>query len=291
MVFYKKWEDVPLARVIDPDPVDWAAEGLHYWEHIPYSSQSPRQIMDIWAPEGASNLPAVIWIHGGGWNDENLTEKYRPERQLANLSKLGFVCVSIEYRLAKHAPFPAQIEDCKCAVRFLRAHASQYGINPDKIGAWGESAGGHLTALLAVTSGVPEFEGTGGWQEYSSEIQAAVPWYAPYDMIKSGLTREEENTLFQLLFNGSFEERRDLIWSASPIKYAGGKIPPMLCMHGDMDRLVPTWQTLDFYRAARDRGNPVEMVIVPGQGHGFFDGDIYYDAINLFFRRTLKDEY
>ena len=287
MTFYKNIEDVPMARVIDPVNVDWEKKGLEYREHVMYGSQSPRQHMDILAPKGAKGLPAVIWIHGGGWNDENLTEKYRPEPELARLAKLGFVCASIEYRLAKHAPFPAQIEDCKCAVRFLRANAEQFGIDPNKIGAWGESAGGHLTALLAATAGVREFEGEGGWNDQSSEIQAAVPWYAPYDMVKSIGAGE----LCSLLYGGDPDEKKDLIWASSPMKYAGGKLPPMLCMHGDMDRLVPTWQTLDFYRAARDHGNPVELVIVPGQGHGFFDGDIYYEAIELFFRRTLREEY
>lgn len=291
MVFYRNIEDVPVARVIEPERVDWEKEGLRFWEHVPYSDQSPRQYMDIWAPEGAKDLPAVIWIHGGGWNDENLTEKYRPEPEMAKLSKLGFVCASIEYRLARHAPFPAQIQDCKCAVRFLRANAEKYGIDPGKIGAWGESAGGHLTALLAVTGNVPELEGDGGWSEQSSAIQAAVPWYAPYDMIKSALVSGGDSELYGLLFGGTVEEKRDLIWTASPIKYAGAQIPPMLLMHGDMDRLVPTWQTLDFYRAARDRGNPVEMLIVPGQGHGFFDGDIFYEAIEQFFCRTLRDEF
>ena len=131
MLFYKKIEEVPIARVIEPERVDWDKEGLKYWEHVPYSSQSPRQYMDIWAPEGAKDLPVISWIHGGGWNDEKLTEKYRPEPEMARLSKLGFVCASIEYRLAKHAPFPAQIEDCKCAVRFLRANAEKFGIDPN----------------------------------------------------------------------------------------------------------------------------------------------------------------
>ncbi len=276
----------PLAKVIDPARVDWEKEGLTYWEDVAYSSQSPRQVMDLWAPKGGKNLPCVIWIHGGGWSDENLTKRYRPEVEMARLSKLGFVCVSIEYRLAQHAPFPAQIQDCKCAVRFLRAHAEQYGIDPDHIGVWGESAGGHLTSLLAVSDGVAEFEGDGGWNEYSSAVQAAVPWYAPNDMVKSAMGRDNE--LFKTLFGGTFQEAKDLIWAASPMKYAGAALPPMLLMHGDVDRLVPTWQTLDFYRALRDRGNPVEMIIVPGQGHGFFDGEQYYEAINEFFTRTLK---
>lgn len=275
----------PMAKVIDPERVDFAKEGMDYYEDVAYSHQHPRQVLDLWAPKGASKLPCVVWIHGGGWSAEDLTKRYRPEVELVALAKKGFVCVSIEYRLCQHAPFPAQIQDCKCAIRFLRAHADQYGIDPERIGVWGESAGGHLTALLAAAGSVPEFEGDGGWQEYSSQVQAAVPWYAPNDMVLSGM--ERENKLFETLFGGPFQEKKNEIWAASPMKYAGDALPPMLLMHGDVDRLVPTWQTTRFYDALRLHGNPVEMILVPGQGHGFFDGQEYYEAIYTFFQKTL----
>lgn len=286
--------EIPMAKVIDPPRADWDKEGLQYWEDVAYGSQSPRQVMDLWAPRGGKNLPCVIWIHGGGWSAEDLTKRYRPEMEMVQLSKLGFVCVSIEYRLAQHAPFPAQIQDCKCAVRFLRAHAGQYGIDPDHIGVWGESAGGHLASLLAVSGGVAEFEGDGGWNEYSSAVQAAVPWYAPNDLVRESFIGQdptempETGEVLKRLFGGTIQQAKDQFWAASPMKYAGANQPPMLLMHGDMDRLVPTWQTLEFYKALRERGNPVEMILVPGQGHGFFDGEQYYAAINDFFLRTLK---
>ena len=117
MVFYRNIEDVPVARVIEPERVDWEKERLRFWEHVPYSDQSPRQYMDIWAPEGAKDLPAVIWIHGGGWNDENLTEKYRPEPEMAKLSKLGFMCASIEYIWQGTLRFPRRYRtaSARCA--------------------------------------------------------------------------------------------------------------------------------------------------------------------------------
>lgn len=285
---YVHLEEEPLAKVIDPIRVDFEKEGLAYQEHIPYGNESPRQIMDVFYPkENNGKMPVVMWIHGGGWSDEKLTEKYRPEPELAELAKKGFFIASIEYRLLQHAPWPAQIMDCKCAIRFLRAHAKQFGIDPDRIGAWGESAGGHLTALLGTCGHVPAFEGNGGWQEYSSAVQAACPWYAPYDMLASYQQKGDDNSLMQRMFNGTAEEKEKEIRAASPISYVNEPLPPFLVMHGDADRLVPLWQTENFYEKSKEAGNPIECILVPGQGHGFFDGDCYYQAIFDFFCRTL----
>ena len=282
-------ENEPLAKVIDPIRVNFEKEGLVYRENVAYGNESPRQIMDYFYPkENNGSMPVVIWIHGGGWSDENLTKRYRPEPELAQLSKMVFFVASIEYRLMQHAVFPAQIQDCKCAVRYLRAHAKELGIDSEHIGAWGESAGGHLTALLGTAGHVEEFEGRGGWQEYSSEIQAACPWYAPYDMLEDARRSEgQKDSLSQRLFGGPASEKEELIRKASPIYYAKEKLPPFLVMHGDSDRLVPLSQTENFYSAVKAAGNPIEKIIVPGQGHGFFEGASYYDAIFDFFCRTL----
>lgn len=282
-------ENEPLAKVIDPIRVDFEKEGLVYRENVAYGNKSPRQTMDYFYPKDNDGcMPVVIWIHGGGWSDENLTKRYRPEPELAQLAKMGFFIASIEYRLIQHAPFPAQIEDCKCAVRYLRAHAGELGIDPSRIGAWGESAGGHLAALLGTTGSVSEFEGNGGWQEYSSEIQAVCPWYAPYDMMENAKRSDNQpDSLFYRMFGGPVSEKADLIRKASPISYAGEKLPPFFVMHGDSDRLVHISQTENFYTAAKAAGNPVEKLIVPGQGHGFFEGSQYYEAIFDFFCRVF----
>lgn len=277
----------PLAKVIDPQRVDFEKEGLAFFGDVAYSSQHERQKLDLWYPKNIPGpLPAIVWIHGGGWSDENLTKLYRPEPELAAMAKKGFVCVSIEYRLCQHAPFPAQISDCKCAIRFLRAHAGQYHIDPNRIGVWGESAGGHLTSLLAAAGKVKEFEGDGGWEEFSSEVQAACPWYAPNDMVRSALERNGD--LMDRLFGGPIERVKDLVWAASPMKYVGNALPPMLLMHGDVDRLVPTWQSVTFYEQLKAHGNDAELVVVPGQGHGFFDGEEYYEKIEEFFKERLR---
>ena len=243
--------------------------------------------MDIVYPAGVEGkLPTVIWVHGGGWSDENLTRKYLPSRELAQLAKKGYVTASIDYRLAQEAPFPAQIVDCKAAVRYLRANAETYHVDPDHIAAWGESAGGHLVELMAYSND-DEFmdENNAG---FSSRLQAVVPWYAPADMRKD-LTEESEGELYRMLFRAeTLEESRKLSELASPILYADRKNPPTLLMHGDVDRLVSHEESVRMEKALREAGNEVTLLTVPGQGHGFFDGDEYYQEIFRFFHRTLK---
>jgi len=285
-------QEVPLAKVIDPQRLDFEAENMVYLDGIPYGNADGHPLlMDIFYKKDAPKpMPVVLWVHGGGWSDPNLTRKYRPELQLGELARRGFLIASIDYRLCPEFVFPAQIEDCKCAVRYLRAHAQTYGLDPERIGAWGESAGGHLVGLLGATAHVKEFEGTGGWQEYSSAVQAVCDWYGPNDMIKSAQTREggTDSPLFTKLFGGSFQEKEELIWAASPIRYAQMPMPAYLLMHGDADRLVPYWQSQNYFDALEAAGNDAELITVHGQGHGFFDGEEYYESIYQFFSRVLQ---
>lgn len=280
--------EVPMARVIDPERVDWEACGLIYEPDIQYGYASDRALMmDVmYPPVGEKKHPVVIWVHGGGWSDENLTRLYRPEKEMAHLCEMGFVCASIDYRLSQHAPFPAQIEDCKEAVRFLRANAERFGIDIENFGAWGESAGGHLVELMAVTNDEEFIRGEN--QEYSSRIQAAVPWYAPKDMRKD-ISEMKKNANWARLFAAeSDEESMKLMEAASPIIYAGRKNPPILLMHGRADKLVSVMESVDYYRALTAAGNDARLVLISGQGHGFFDGDEYYDVIYDFFEEILK---
>lgn len=279
--------EVPMARVIDPERVDWAAEGLHYEPDIQYGYASGRALMmDVmYPPVEEKKHPVVIWVHGGGWSDENLTRLYRPEKEMADLCKMGFVCASIDYRLSQHAPFPAQIEDCKEAVRYLRANAAKYGIDTERFGAWGESAGGHLVELMAVSDDTEFIRGEN--QEYSSRIQAAVPWYAPRDMRKTIPEMKQNPNWARLFAADSDEESLKLMEAASPIVYAQRKNPPMLLMHGRADKLVSVMESVEYYKALTAAGNDARLVLIPGQGHGFFEGQEYYDVINDFFREIL----
>lgn len=284
-------ETEQMAKVIDPERLNFEKEGLVLEENVIYATQHERQKMDLIYPKQHKNkMPVVVWIHGGGWSDEILDKRYRPEIQLGDLAKMGFFIASIEYRLCQHAAFPAQIQDCKCAIRFLRAHAEKYQIDPNKIGVWGESAGGHLASLLGATGDVAKFEGDGGYSEYSSQVQAVCPWYAPNDMLRESAKDQGPDSIFCRLFGGSIEEKRDLIWSASPMKYVKKKLPPYLIMHGTVDKLVPYSQSKDFYDALVANGNDAKMITVTDQGHGFFDGQEYYDAIYAFFKEKLMND-
>ena len=130
-------------------------------------------------PKPVTPVPAILFIHGGGWQSGTRNDGLDRAIQCA---ADGYVGVSVEYRLTQKAPFPAQIQDCKCAVRFLRANAKQYGINPARIGAWGSSAGGHLAGMLGLTGGIAEFEGDAGWRDATSDVQAVCDWYGPTDL-------------------------------------------------------------------------------------------------------------
>lgn len=285
----EKLTEEPLAKVIDPERVDFAAEGLNFEENVEYGcADGFSLLLDIMYPKDTQNAhPAVIWVHGGGWSSEELDKRYRPEKELAYLCKKGFVCASIDYRLAQTAAFPAQIQDCREAVRFLKANASRYGIDPERIGAWGESAGGHLVELMAL-AGEKDFI-RGGNTGFSSSIQAAVPWYAPKDL-RSDPDKLEEP--FNLLFaTPDRDSRIRLMEEASPITYVkknqAEAFPAILLMHGDSDRLVNVEESKGMYAALKEAGCDVQLILIPGQGHGFFDGDEYYQAIYRFFEEKL----
>ena len=283
-------QQVPLAKVIDPIRVDFAAEGLAYEDGIRYGTGGEKPLlMDIFYPLAAkAPMPVVVWIHGGGFRDPNLTRKYRPEPELAVLAKMGFFIASVDYRLCFEAKYPAQIQDVKCAVRYLRAHAKKYQIDPDRIGVWGESAGGVLASTLGVSGGVAEFEGEGGWEGVSSDVQAVCQWYATTDMrLPAVLHGENPDTAYGKLFEKPMPRIMDQVWRASPLSHIHRGMPPFLIMHGDADRLVPQGQSLIFYHALKIIEADAQFISVPGQGHGFFDGVQYYQAIYAFFLRTL----
>ena len=134
--------------------------------------------VDLPALERKGPLPVVVWIHGGAWRAGS-----REGTRASGLVEQGFATVSISYRLTREAIFPAQIHDCKCAIRWIRAHAGKYGFDPKRIGVWGSSAGGHLVAMLGTSGGVKELEGRGGWADEDSRVQAVVDFYGPSDLL------------------------------------------------------------------------------------------------------------
>ena len=295
---------------------DWDALGIDFYEDVAYGVGSGHDIyMDLMIPrDGKANRPVIIWIHGGAWTGGD--KKYRPTHALVRACHDGFVVASIDYRLVTEAPFPAPIEDCKCAVRFIKAHAEELGIDPECIGVWGESAGGQLAALVGASYMNPELEGVGGWGEYSSRVKAVCDWYCGGDMTHMGACRvpevearaeelgiklsgmprgaapggegdDEEHGFGSHIFGMPAKKAYKMGMAISPIFYVDQPQPAYLLMHGDEDFFVPIEFSHNFNDALLKYGHDCTFVIVPRQGHGFFRGEGYYDIILNFFKKYL----
>ena len=250
--------------------------------------------MDIYRPKDAwGKLPAVICIHGGGWA-KGSRESHGAMAQA--LASRGYVAATISYRLSGEAKFPAQIHDCKAAVRFLRAHAVEYGIDADHIGAIGLSAGGHLTALLATSGGVADLEGNGGSAGSSSLIQAAVPMGAQTDFL-SERTREvsaaePKGAIWQQFLGGTQEERPAVYRNASPLTHLDAGDPPCWFIAGEHDDASTH---ADVFRESMKQFDISSgLTVIKDAPHGFIGKQIWFDQMveraDQFFRDSFRGE-
>jgi acetyl esterase/lipase len=216
-----------------------------------------------------SLLPAVVYIHGGGWTTGTLAQF---TRHAAAMTEKGFVGLCIQYRLSGETPYPAAVEDSRCAVRFLRAHAKEFNIDPKRIGAVGGSAGAHLSALLATTPNRKEWDAEGGHFDYSSAIQAAVLFNGEFDLPQ--WWKYEKCNDFMLKFLGtSYEQDSELYRLVSPITHVSEQTAPCLMMHGEEDVAVPISQSVEFYDALCTKGVSAELLRVSKVGHGWFNSN------------------
>jgi len=225
------------------------------------------QTLDLYVPDTAKDLPLIVWIHGGGWAYQDKV----PCNALQFIAR-GYVVASINYRLSDEAVWPAQIYDCKGALRYLRANAKKYHIDPDHVGAWGSSAGGHLVAMLGVAGAVKDLEGTvGGNLQYSSRVQAVCDWFGPTDLSK--LTDPRDTVLVNKLLGGTAAQKPAECRSASPVTYLeksdGKDLPAFLIMHGATDVAVPPQQSEELNEALKKAGADVTYHTTPGHGHGY----------------------
>lgn len=260
-------------------------EGTRVLKDIAYGTRGERNTLDLYLPKSDKPLPLIIWIHGGGWRNGS---KAGGGRAVAMLDK-GYAVAAINYRLSDAAPYPAQIEDCKAAVRLLRANAKKYNFNPEAIGAWGGSAGGHLVALLGTTGGISEFEGDGENKDVSSRVQAVCDFYGPSDMARFKSMDTADSFVGKLL-GGVPSEKRDLAAKASPVKYATKDDAPFLIVHGDQDKLVPLEQSEFLLEALQKAGVECELLVVKDNAHGGpgFDTPEMRAKIQSFFDKHLK---
>jgi acetyl esterase/lipase len=239
--------------------------------------------LDLYCPEKVSGpAPVIVWIHGGAWRRGG-----KRKCPAVALVPDGYAVASIDYRLSSTAPFPAQIEDCKAAVRWLRANAAKYNLDADRIGVWGMSAGGHLAALLGTSGGVPELEGSGDNMQYSSRVQAVCAVAGPIDLPALTNVGPKRMSAIEGLLGGPLEKDKAKAIAASPIHYVSKDDPPFLIVHGEGDRVIPVEQSQRLYEALQKAGVNATLKILPQVGHQGVLMDAVKDA-EVFFNATLK---
>lgn len=241
-------------------------------------------LLDLYLPAGTpagGAFPAVVHFHGGGWrigerSSLGPTVDGFGLSPIEQLVAAGFVVASADYRLSSVATFPAQLLDAKAAVRWLRSHAADYGVDPQRIYAWGDSAGGHLASLVGLTAGLSEFSGQDNADDATDDSVAAVAaWYPPTDLLRMGqqarpdavATADDPGSREALLIGAQPADAPDKAAAASPLTYVHPDAPPFLLMHGTADRFVPAAQSVTLADALQAAGADVELLLIEGADH------------------------
>ncbi|MBN1429195.1 MAG: alpha/beta hydrolase [Anaerolineae bacterium] len=287
---------------------------IEYASYVDSDGKRQSLLLDLYLPrwDTVPNPPLLVYIPGGGW----LTGS-RQECPGAMIARQGFALACIDYRHTDVAHFPTQIQDVKAAIRWLRSSAGQYHFDGDHIGAWGTSAGGHLSALLGTSQGVPELEGTSGVQGVSSAVQAVADWYGPTDFNRLPLAFNEDVYLpvpdefwakynerpyygitlaVTLFMGGAVWKHQDRVAQANPITWVDPSDPPFFVFHGEPDNVVPVNQSDMLVGSLQANGVPVEYYRPPDRGHSWADAgsaEFSPTLVNMvldFFTRYLKPQ-
>lgn len=251
--------------------------------------------LDLARPaEGEGPFPALVFVHGGGWRAGDRS-MFFPE--MLRAAERGYAAATVSYRLTSvedagtpRYPWPAQIEDVKCAVRWLRANAPAYRIDPERIGAMGGSAGGHLVLLLGMAGGEAGLEGSGGNAGVSSRVQAVVNFFGPTELARCHEASPGGAPLLEALLGGKPRDVPDRYREASPVTYASEDDPPILTMHGDRDPIVPIEQARILDERLKAAGVRHDLAVFAGQSHGWQGEDLARSVTLMydFFDRHLK---
>ena len=265
---------------------------------IPYAgTDNPRQRLDLLLPaarDAKSPLPVIAYVHGGAWRGGDKRHGIGRLRELVGTGR--FAAVSIGYRLSQEAKWPAQIHDVKAAIRWIRAHAKKHGLDPDRIGAWGHSAGGHLVAMLGTSAGDPRADGSiGPHQGESTRVRCVADFFGPTDFLRmslfpSRLDHEAEDSPESQLVGGPIREREAAVRSANPVTYVSSDDAPFLIVHGTADALVPFDQSKVLHRALEKAKVDSTLVRVLGGKHGGFRHHQVSATVDAFWRRHLLGE-
>lgn len=245
-----------------------AQESVVFEKGIEYTNPDDQHLqLNLARPaKGDGPFPAVLCIHGGGFR-AGTRDGYDP--LIRQLAERGYVAVTASYRLAPKYPFPAAVHDVKAAVRWLRANAAKYKIDPERIGVTGGSAGGHLALYLGVTGGVKELEGDGGNAGQSSRVQCVVNFYGPSDLTRSYGKSVDAAEVLPLFLGGDVVKERKKHLVASPLYWVTPAAPPILCVHGTKDNYVAYEQSVWIVDRLLAAGVEAELVTLQGAGHGF----------------------
>jgi acetyl esterase/lipase len=263
---------------------------------IPYAgTDNPRQRLNLLLPKTPRTdrpLPVIVYIHGGAWLGGNRTIGHG---RLAGFVAGGdYAGVSVGYRLTGEAIWPAQIHDCKAAIRWIRANARKYNLDPDKIGVIGDSAGGHLVAMLGTSGGVKALEGDlGPHKHVSSRVQCVVDEFGPAEILAmqgagSRMDHDGPNSPEGKLVGGRVKDRKEVAIAASPVTYVAPDNPPFLIIHGNKDPLVPYNQSERLYAALKKVKVECYFVTVDGGGHGGFRNPEVRNRERQFFDKCLR---
>ncbi len=276
-VFLQIWSVLIIAQKLTKDLI--------------YASTTEKELkLDLYLPSETINPFLIIWVHGGAWHSGS------KENPPMDLVKRGYAMASINYRKTVEAKFPALIHDIKAAVRFLRAHASQYSYRQDKIILWGSSAGGHLAALAGLTNGHQILEGKIGQDlTTSSDVQVVLDFFGPTDLttIMSQSTPHGINVrgpALTLMFGKPLDQAAEELKLASPVYQVDKNDPPLFICHGDQDNQVPINQSIQLYGKYKELGLNVQLEYVHGAGHGgkAFSDPALIDKVDQFLKRVLN---
>jgi acetyl esterase/lipase len=252
------------------------------YRDVPYATVSGTTLLlDLFVPKDAAKpVPLVIWIHGGGLVRGDKASGHR----ILPLLPLGYAVASINYRLAPAATWPAQLYDCKAAVRWLRAHAAQYGLDPNRIAVGGDSSGGHLASLLGTTINHPELEGDEGNPGVSSSVKLVLDFFGPSNLVESAQRHPQKAEMVMGATGAAAVEKER---AASTLTYVDAHTCPFYIAHGDQDKGVPLQQSLELDAALKKAGVPEVLHVVRGKGHEFVDEGANQGMID-FLRKYLS---
>lgn len=250
------------------DAQETVPAGVVFEKNIEYSNPDDQHLqLNVARPkEGAGPFPAVICIHGGGFR-AGTRESFNG--LCLQLAERGYVAVTVSYRLAPKYQFPAAVYDVKAAVRWMRANAEKYQIDPDRIGTTGGSAGGHLAQFLGVTSGVKKFEGDGGNAEYSSSVKCVVNFYGPSDFTKSYDASVDAKDVLPLFLGGNLEQERHRHIESSPLYWVTPEAAPTLFVHGTKDAYVAHEQAEWIVERMKAADVEATLMTIEDGDHGF----------------------